>query len=81
MRKPLNWSTAKLEELRGGRAVSATGEDIQMLDGSGESMKDATIEEDWDKEIEEPEESITDKEQVQSDMMVTVAWLIYVKLY
>ena len=30
-------------------------------------MKDATIEEDWDMEIEEeqePEESITDKEQV-----------------
>ena len=71
-------------------AASATGEDIQMLDGAGESMKDVTIEEDQrveerEKEIEEEQEleatsthqlkeSITDKEQVQSDVIATVMW-------
>lgn len=81
----------KLQELRGGGAVSAAGEDIQMLDGAGESMKrnkDVTIEdqrvEESDEETEEEqeleatsthqlEESTTDKEQVQSDMMLMVA--------
>ena len=81
----------KLQELRGGGAVSATGEDIQMLDGAGESMKrnkDVTIEdqrvEESDEETEEEqeleatsthqlEESTTDKEQVQSDVMLMVA--------
>ena len=81
----------KLQELRGGGAVSAAGEDIQMLDGTGESMKrnkDVTIEdqrvEESDEETEEEqeleatsthqlEESTTDKEQVQSDMMLMVA--------
>ena len=81
----------KLQELRGGEAVSAAGEDIQMLDGTGESMKrnkDVTIEdqrvEESDEETEEEqeleatsthqlEESTTDKEQVQSDVMLMVA--------
>lgn len=58
----------KLQELRGGGAVSAAGEDTQMLDGAGETMRrdkdvteEATIEED-DKRVEESDEE-TEEEQ------------------
>lgn len=85
----------RLQELRGGGAMSAAGEDVQMLDGTGETMKmnqglvkEVTVEEQVDdKGVEESdeetegeqdpevsstqlEESITDKEQVQSDVDV-----------